>query len=89
MKLVKAPWTADQVASLNEYQESGVMHPFTCGGRTLDGEEHVLRATEEGWVCDKCPGWKLKAYHQDWCHWWMSDWSWKKWMTPEGAVLCR
>lgn len=25
------PWTDDEVESLNAYQQSSVMHPFTCG----------------------------------------------------------
>lgn len=29
--IVRAPWSKDQVASLNEFQVSGAMHPFTCG----------------------------------------------------------
>jgi hypothetical protein len=37
-----APWTRDQVASLNEYQEAGFFHPFTCH------EGHTLVATGAG-----------------------------------------
>ena len=28
---IKAPWTQEQVDSLNEHQHAYVMHPFTCG----------------------------------------------------------
>jgi hypothetical protein len=30
-KYARAPFTSEQVESLNAYQVSGVMHPFTCG----------------------------------------------------------
>jgi hypothetical protein len=30
--ITRVPWTPEQVESLNEYQRSGVGHPFTCGG---------------------------------------------------------
>lgn len=29
--LISPPWSESQVDSLNQYQVSGVMHPFTCG----------------------------------------------------------
>lgn len=29
--IAKAPFTPEQVESLNDYQKSGAMHPFTCG----------------------------------------------------------
>jgi hypothetical protein len=71
-----APWSEDQVASLNAYQESGHFHPFTCGQRDDDGEAHLLRATREGWYCPKCAA-QGKDYSQAWCHGWMADWSWQ------------
>lgn len=70
-----SPWSVDAVNSLNEYQASGVMHPFTCGHGS-----HVLRATEGGWVCDECAEFG-RVYSQDWAWLWMADWSWKK-VTP-------
>jgi hypothetical protein len=68
---IQAPFTEDQVNSLNEYQPSGVFHPFTCGG---DKCRNDLVATKEGWVCPdpECD------YTQDWAWNWMADWSWKK-----------
>jgi len=63
-----APWTDDQVLSLNGYQECCRYHPFTYG----EGEDKVaLIATNDGWV----------AYNegpvvQVWAHRWMADWSW-------------
>lgn len=69
-------WTEDQVRSLNEFQKSGVFHPFTCGGNRTDANhldgEGVLVATQEGWVCPYCD------YRQTWCYPWMIDWTWKK-----------
>jgi hypothetical protein len=73
----RAPFTVDEVASLNAYQQSGAFHPFTCGSgnrtdtRHLDGEG-LLVASTDGWRCPFCD------YTQDWCHEWMADWSWRK-----------
>lgn len=64
-----APWTTDQVASLNAYQACGYMHPFTHG----DGDEQVdLVATTDGWV-RKAGG----RVVQGWAHEFMTNWSWK------------
>jgi hypothetical protein len=62
-----APFTPAEVATLNEYQQSGVWHPFTCGN-ALCGRE--LIATEAEWVCPGC------SYTQDWAYTWMADGSW-------------
>jgi hypothetical protein len=64
-KIVAAPWSEDQVASLNAFQTSG-FHPFTCGPSS-----HPLVATPEGWIC------AFDAYTQDWAHTFMLDWSWR------------
>jgi hypothetical protein len=70
IKRIEAPWTDDQVASLNAYQKAGYVHPFTHG----DGAEKVdLIATAAGWV----------RHHegrvvQKWAHEFMTDWSWRK-----------
>ena len=65
----RAPWTEDEVASLNAYQESPHHHPFTsmAGG--------TLFATKEGWVEQERSG-KGKVV-QDWAHEWMADWTWR------------
>ena len=69
-----APWTDDQVNSLNAYQESAYCHPFTC-------RHGILEATKDGWCCpyfnEECS--------QDWAHSWMVDWSWQK-MNPVSAI---
>jgi len=71
-----APFNEDQVASLNAYQVSGLMHPFTCGGNC-----HAIRliAALDGWRCasQRCD------YRQDWAHEWMTDWSWQNLRRPD------
>lgn len=66
---IYAPWTDEQVAALNEFQEAGFFHPFTCGNRG-DGNHHwhgsgdlgQLVATKDGWICRDCD------YTQGWAH---------------------
>lgn len=72
--MLKAPWTQDQVNSLNDYQAAGVFHPFTCGNENCRAD---LTATIDGWYCETCRK-NGKEYHQDWCHSWMADRSWAK-----------
>src|SRR5208337_5185620 len=63
---VNAPWSDDQVASLNGYQECDFVHPFT-------GEQGAsLRATAAGWV--EHEGGPVV---QKWAHGFMADWTWK------------
>lgn len=75
-KIIKAPFTDEQVKTLNEYQKCGMMHPFTCCSpedipeclRTKGGpHEGLLVATTEGWVCP------CGKYKQDWAHEFMAD----------------
>lgn len=70
--MICAPFTPDQVKSLNEFQQNGYWHLFTCGNDSLHKD---LRATEQGWVCDDC------NYTQNWAHNFMADWTWKKLRT--------
>lgn len=55
-----APWTGEQVAALNRYQEGGWFHPFTCARcrdadeRWPSPDEHLLVATNDGWACPTC-----------------------------------
>lgn len=60
-----APWPDGLVAALNDAQDTGLTHPYTCPDR--DDGRHlwtsdlgVLVATRGGWVCPTCP------YRQDW-----------------------
>ena len=70
---LKAPWTAEQVESLNEYQEALVFHPFTSEAGEL------LIATEAGWV-ERVGG----PVVQDWAHPWMVDGSWREVVPLKG-----
>lgn len=80
-KHIHVPFSPDQVVSLNEYQQSHVMHPFTC--RSHAREDHrddgTLVATVSGWICPYCD------YRQDWAHAWMADKSWQA-MNPRKAT---
>lgn len=68
--VVTAPFTPEQVESLNGYQSSGVMHEFTCG---VGGHSHGrLRATVDGWWCD----FQGCDYTQDWAHAFMANGAW-------------
>lgn len=60
---VMAPWTPEQVAALNAYQERGEYHPFTCPGEhdACDGRRELV-AGAGGWVC------KCGQYRQNWAH---------------------
>ena len=70
MTSITTPFTEEQVKSLNEYQKSEHVHPYTCGN---DSCHHVpLIATKEGWTCPQCYNWT-----QTWCHDFTADWSWK------------
>lgn len=70
--LVRAPFDADQVTSLNGYQADGSFHEFTCGNDGCPAEQAVLVAAEDGWRCPSC------SYAQDWAAPWMADGSWRE-----------
>ena len=63
---VEAPWTDDQIRSLNAYQVEARVHPFTSPNG-LD-----LIATREGWREDLSG-----PVVQTWAHDFMADWRWK------------
>lgn len=67
--MISAPWTEDQVKSLNAYQRCGYCHPFTYGDGPLQVD---LIATTDGWVADAGG-----PVVQDWAHPFMADWSWR------------
>lgn len=84
---IQAPFTPEQVASLNDFQKSGVMHPFTCGPcrdgapgtRDADGNwisDRCLTATVAGWICETCD------YTQQWAWAWMADRTWEGFKLP-------
>lgn len=64
MAILKAPWTEEQVRTLNIHQTNPLNHPYTCGGdrKSHPDGEGVLEATRDGWRCPYC------GYRQDWCH---------------------
>jgi hypothetical protein len=45
---IDAPWTAEQVASLTDYQKCSAFHPYTCRCRM------TLIPTPNGWSCRGC-----------------------------------
>lgn len=68
------PWSAEQVAALNNFQRNGNFHPFTCGGDRSD-EAHVAYAKEHGdhdygLLVAKTDGWHCPVcdYRQKWAH---------------------
>jgi hypothetical protein len=65
--LILAPWTDEQVRSLNAYQKAGYVHPFTSSSGSN------LIATKAGWV-EREGG----PIVQRWAHEFMLDWSWKQ-----------
>lgn len=64
-----APWTQDQVLSLNNFQASNIMHSFTCGN---DDCRKFLVATTDGWKCSN----EFCTYTQKWAHTFMIDACW-------------
>lgn len=71
MERVEAPWTQEQVDSLNGYQQAGCFHPFT-GERKANGDQVDLIATPEGWV--EVAGGPVV---QTWAYRAMTDGAWK------------
>lgn len=58
--IITAPFTEEQVKNLNEFQNLGFIHEFTCGND--HSGNRVLVATKDGWICPTC------TYTQDWAH---------------------
>jgi hypothetical protein len=82
-EIIHAPFTADQVASMNAYQKSGSGHPFTCGNDNCPGAgdgERILVADTYAWHCPRC------SYLQTWAHRFMGDWSWKMHLAVVAAA---
>lgn len=77
--VVRAPFTDDQVASLNAYQRSGVVRPYTCG---VDSSHGYLVAYAQGWKCLHAvdPGidpTRTCDYVQDFAHTYTATWAWR------------
>jgi len=77
---VHAPFSADQIESLNAYQESEYTHPYTCGSPACpaaswagDDDWLPMAADADGLHCiDGC------RRVQTWAHAWTADWSWRE-----------
>ena len=79
-EVTRAPWSREQVKSLNDYQVSGAFHPFTHL-RDDGGNEEVLVASEDGWHCPEHPD-----FEQDWAWPQMADGTWKSvYIMGEGS----
>ncbi|MFI9244190.1 hypothetical protein ACIGXF_16730 [Streptomyces sp. NPDC053086] len=76
-RTIRAPWTPEQVTALNNFQQYGGMHPFTCGNDQHDVSV-VLMAHRDGWHCSD----PACGYRQDWAHAFMADPS--AWPRPFG-----
>lgn len=73
----KKVFTTDEVNNLNDYQHSGIFHPFTCG---MDQCRATLVATVRGWICPFCD------YTQDWAHDFMKNFDKSKAPTISNIV---
>jgi len=62
-----APWTEDEVASINEYQRSNKFLPFVCS------ERHNLTAKSDGFSCPICP-----QFFLNWTYPWVLNSFWKQ-----------
>jgi hypothetical protein len=68
-------FTAEEVVNLNDYQQAGQYHPFTCPNRDnptqphplMNGDNGVLVPTIRGWICPFCD------YTQGWAHGFMKE----------------
>lgn len=92
MEKIDAPWRTEQVTSINAFQASNAMHPFTCPFRGLadpvhrdwgEGDVGVLLANEGGLFCRDC------SYQQGWVWDVMAEWDvdQNKFLLPDGRVL--
>ncbi|MEV7034577.1 hypothetical protein AB0N99_30650 [Streptomyces sp. NPDC093272] len=66
---IRTPWTSEQVQALNDFQQRGAMHPFTCGREHPGQQSPTLDATHAGWICPD----PMCTYEQDWAHAFMAD----------------
>jgi hypothetical protein len=72
MTMINAPFTGEQVQSMNGFQTRSLMHPMTCrvdDCRSVNGSG-PMTATTLGWMCRSCD------YRQDWTFIFTTDWSW-------------
>lgn len=72
---IEAPWTPEQVKSLNAFQRANLAPAFACGNRHLlehTYDQEILIATERGWIC----GHARCDYTQAWALLSMADGTW-------------
>jgi hypothetical protein len=67
MNKIYTPWTEGQVQSLNAFQQTQKLHPFTGPNR------EILIATKDGWVI-----YENGPVRQNWAWDIMTNWEWKK-----------
>jgi hypothetical protein len=61
--ITRAPFTKEQIKKINQYQQEGRFHPYTCPDCVDEkGRAKKLIANEEGLFCQTCD------YKQDWVH---------------------
>ena len=65
---VLAPFTTNQMISINDYQLRGPFHSYTC----KNNSRHLLMAYANGLSCDFC------SYSQDWVWDWTANGHWRK-----------
>lgn len=65
-RLIRAPWTPEQVEALNAFQRYGGAHPLTCGGEHAPGSPALIAYTD-GWRCPQPYG-ESCDYRQDWAY---------------------
>ncbi|MER6492651.1 hypothetical protein [Streptomyces griseorubiginosus] len=70
-RIIRAPWTPEQVDALNAFQQRGGMHPFTCGGEHTPASPTLVAYTD-GWRCPQPYG-ESCDYRQDWAHAFMAQ----------------
>jgi hypothetical protein len=66
-----AGWTNAEAASVQEYQESGAFHPYTCGGGGGPCSGVNMRADTAGLHCPIC------GRLQTWAHDFIVDGTWR------------
>ncbi len=64
MEKIYAPFEEKIVKALNEWQQMGLVHPYTCNTKEKhsEGQDNKLIATKQGWGCPSC------NYTQNWAH---------------------
>lgn len=66
---MKNTFTEEQVKHLNEQQQSGKVHPYTCDRSSMNCQvrfnegDGILLATTDGWICP-CGNYKQKWAHK-------------------------